>query len=278
VVNRFGITKDAILECINHKIDFVSLSKRGSPLFTFLPLKAEDKFLPLMLKRLNINDRQRIKLSRLFVENSIKGKLSFLRYKRTSLLRSDKEKAEKLGVNINHLISLWKRVKKVKRGEWKRRKERLLSLEGEAARVYFNKAFPLIFKKKVYKGTRNQDGGDLVNMCLNYGYGILKYFVFNKLIDKKINPFNNVYHYQEDKTKFFLVFDLMEGLRHTVVDGVVHGLVCKNLIKNNDIEKEGHLKIEKRILIIEAVNKTLRKREKHLDKCVKLVAKYQKDR
>jgi len=271
ILNSFSITKGAILLSMFNDVRIMALSRHGSPLFSIMSLRTEDSFLKLLMKRINMTEYQRTKLSRLFVENAIKGKLSFLRYKKSIFLRTDKKKAKQLEMSENKIMELWKQTKHIK-GRWTEQKKNLFSVESHASNVYFS-CFKLIFSKDVYVGKRDKNGKDLVNICLNYAYGVLCYHIFYKLIDNAINPFNSIYHYQEDKVKMFLVFDLMEGLRHTVCDWTVHSLINRKQIKPSDIEDD-FLKMEKRIEIISLVGQLLAKKECHLNKALKLISKF----
>ena len=272
ILNDFSITKSAILLCMFNDIRIMALSRHGSPLFTIFSLRTEDKFLQLLTRQLVMKERQRTNISRIIVENTIKGKLTFLRYKKGIFRRTNPEKAEKIVAVEERLMQLWKEAKHIK-GKWSEKKKDLLSIESHAANLYFS-CLSIIFDKSVYKGKRDKNANDLLNICLNYAYGILKYYIFYKLIDSGINPFNSIYHYQKDKTKMFLVFDLMEGLRHTVCDWSIHSLINRKIIKPSNIDNgvgKDFLIIEKRIEIVNAVKDRLKKEENKLNKIIKII-------
>lgn len=271
ILNSFSITKSAILLAMFNNVNIMALSSHGSPLFSILPLRTEDRFLNLLLKGIRTTDFQRTKLSRQFVENSIKGKLAFLRYKKGIFKRTDKKKYANMLKTEEMIMSAWNECKKV-RGRYADKKQGLLGIESHAANAYFS-TFSMFFKKTEWTGRRDKDGKDLVNMCLNYSYGVLKFHIYYSLIDAGINPFSSVYHHQEGKAKMFIVFDVMEGLRHTVCDWVVHSLIRLGKIKPSDII-DGTISLEKRALIASETLRMIELKSKQLKKTMQSIKQY----
>jgi len=270
-INNFLVTKAVINQCIIDDIKFICFSKKGAPLFSFMDLRPESRFLRTISTRLKMSQFTRTQLSKRFVINSIKGKLSFLRYKKSSIERTNS--LPELENYISKLDTLIKETKKVK-GRYAITKDTLLGLESQSANIYFTKCFPLFFDSDIYCGNRiKENPRDIMNMCLNYSYGILRSDIFTRLINKVINPFDSIYHYQENKYGMFLVFDLMEGFRHTVSDIAVNNLLILKKITNENIENN-FLDINARKMLIEQTKINISKRELLIEKNINIVRKY----
>jgi CRISPR-associated protein Cas1 len=92
----------------------------------------------------------------------------------------------------------------------------------------------VIPKSYGYKGKKTKrPPKDLLNAAISYGYGYLQYFVQRELMLQGLNPYHGFLHHQEDKTRPFLVFDLMGGLRHSFGDSTVITLSSRKQLKTD---------------------------------------------
>jgi CRISPR-associated protein Cas1 len=106
-------------------------------------------------------------------------------------------------------------------------RERLLGLEGNAGRRYWE-GIKLLLKDVEFCGREHRGAVDLVNSLLNYGYGILYSKVWGALMNAGLEPFAGFLH-TDRPGKPSLVLDCIEEFRQPVVDRGVLALVNKRV-------------------------------------------------
>lgn len=125
----------------------------------------------------------------------------------------------------------------------------LLGIEGKVAAEYWNtlKAiFPETFTNRTGRGAT-----DITNISLNFGYSVLKTYIWNCIINAGLEPYAGFLH-SDRPGKPSLVLDIMEEYRAWVVD--------RNIIKIKSQlidSKDFNLDLRKRI--IEEITKTINK-------------------
>ncbi|MBY0552138.1 MAG: CRISPR-associated endonuclease Cas1 [Candidatus Obscuribacterales bacterium] len=98
----------------------------------------------------------------------------------------------------------------------------LLSVEGRAGEKYWN-AIELLLPEDLNFERRTRRGAtDAVNVCLNYGYGILYSRVWGGLLLAGLEPFAGFLHVDRPG-KPSLVLDMVEEFRQPVVDKAIFG-------------------------------------------------------
>ena len=132
-------------------------------------------------------------------------------------------------------------------------RDKLLGYEGYGASVYFqclNKISPL--------KSRDPEGKDIVNMALNYGYGILYSEVERACILSGLDPYLGFLH-MDRYGKPSMVLDMVEQFR-AVIDRAIITLFVQKGLSEEDIEVIGEGKFlnkEARTKIIEEIMKML---------------------
>ncbi len=97
----------------------------------------------------------------------------------------------------------------------------VLKLEAQIAKRYWKNIREAI-PNYSFRG-RVPRGGDLVNSCFDYGYGILKNLVFNAVLNASLDPYLGILHKTKDY-RASLVFDIMEIFRPFVDYSIVRFL------------------------------------------------------
>ena len=77
-----------------------------------------------------------------------------------------------------------------------------------------------------FPGRQHQDAADIVNVLLNYGYGILYSRIWQALQRAGLNPYISYLHSSE-RNKPGLVFDFIEEFRQQAVDRAVIAFITK---------------------------------------------------
>jgi len=113
-----------------------------------------------------------------------------------------------------------------------------VGIEGEGASIYFDALFRTGLLNCPEKRRVKRNASDSVNSALNYGYAILRSYVWNSIINAGLEPYAGFLH-TDRPGKPSLVLDLMEEYRAWVVD--------RTVIKNRHLTAkkrtlDGHLK------------------------------------
>lgn len=95
------------------------------------------------------------------------------------------------------------------------------NIEARAAVYYWKNLFP-----RHADFTREQDGLDIINSMLNYGYAILRAVMARSLVGSGLHPAIGIFH-RNRYNAFCLADDVMEPYR-PIVDRLVYELICEN--------------------------------------------------
>jgi CRISPR-associated protein Cas1 len=106
-------------------------------------------------------------------------------------------------------------------------REDLLVLEAHAAKWYWDAARRLV-EIPEWEGRETRGAEDLVNSCLNYGYGCLYGRVEHAVTLAGLDPYAGFIH-ADRAGKPSLVLDLIEEFRQPVVDRTVFGLLNRGV-------------------------------------------------
>lgn len=104
------------------------------------------------------------------------------------------------------------------------------NVEAQAARIYWP-----YFLGRDWSFLRNQDGGDLANGMLNYGYTILRGRVLTRIVATGLSPTLSLFHRNRSNT-FVLADDIIEPFR-PAVDAAVWRLISDGATELDTAEK-----------------------------------------
>lgn len=110
-------------------------------------------------------------------------------------------------------------------GSYEEIRDKIRLLESEAARLYWP-GYALLTPRELGFTSRDQDSDDPVNICLNYGYGVLYTESWRVLTLAGLDPYAGFIHVDRGG-KPVLVFDFIEMFRF-IVDDVVLKLLRRN--------------------------------------------------
>ncbi len=119
--------------------------------------------------------------------------------------------------------------------------------EAEAARIYWSALFGDDFKRE------KQGASELTNICLNYGYAILRSLLARQLAIYGLTPSLGIHH-ENFENPYNLVDDFMEPFRF-LIDHAVYGLIKDNNVV--DFDKNCRLSLLRAMLIDLPVNKSI---------------------
>ena len=120
----------------------------------------------------------------------------------------------------------------------------MMGLEGAVSNEYFKALQSFIPEDFMFMGRFRRPAPDVVNVMLNYGYGILYSLVRNAISRSSLNPYKGVLH-ASYKDQEALVYDLIEEFRQPVVDRVVITMLGRRQVSHTDYSsQDGACKIE----------------------------------
>lgn len=235
-----SISTDAIELCSNARIRIDFFDSLGKPYATLIPAAAPiQSIMAEQFDALNTDKSKHI--IKTLISAKIKNQVSVIKYfiknkKEFKTLFSDQlNRIEDLLVSIDglsHNLSL---------DDFR---AKILGYEGSAAVDYWNMLKKLLPDKYEFENREHKAADNLINMMLNYGYGILYNRILTSITVAGLNP-NISYLHKEQKGKPTLVFDLIETFRAPAVDRTIIAIATKH----------ANLKTDKNL--IEAGTKTI---------------------
>jgi CRISPR-associated protein Cas1 len=113
----------------------------------------------------------------------------------------------------------------------------LMGIEGQATAIYFA-AYSKLFRDEIrFIGRNRRPPKDPVNSLLSFGYTLLTNEYFSLLSASGFDPYLSFYH-TISYGRPSLALDLLEELRHPVIDMLVLELLGRRIIKSEDFNEE----------------------------------------
>lgn len=189
-----SISVSALLELNRNKINLIICNEKFQPELQVLNLFSNYKITERITEQINWKDEEKTKAFKKIIIQKILHQSELLGF-----IGATKENDELLNLvdnlkNKNNMTS-----------------QEIVSIEGVAARIYFQKLFFSDFK-------RFQN--DLTNSALNYGYTILRTLVSKIIVAKGLHPTLGIQH-SSIFNNYNLVDDLMEIFR-PMIDYIVY--------------------------------------------------------
>jgi CRISPR-associated endonuclease Cas1/group II intron reverse transcriptase/maturase len=128
-------------------------------------------------------------------------------------------------------------------------RQQIMAQEGNAAQSYWQQVRHLVADETDFQNREHQGAKDLMNMLLNYGYGILYGRVWSAVLNARLHPAVSFLH-EPQTNKPTLVFDLVEEFRAPIVDRTIIALINRG--EKLTIE-QGKLTMETRKRLAEKV-------------------------
>lgn len=247
------ITTDAIKLAVDNNIDIVFLDSHGDPYGRIWHPKLGSTTL-IRRKQLEIYDSlEGLNLAKEWGLRKLENQIDLL----VRLRKSRGEKRELLDGYIREIENSQERMKRL-RGTVDSRRQDVLSLEGKAARAYFEAISSIMPERYRFSGRSRNPAKDEFNALLNYGYGILYSLVEKGCIIAGLDPYLGFLH-SDSYNKKSLVFDIIEMFR-IYVDETVVFLFSRRMVKDEffePLEQGIGLSREGKAALIEALNKSL---------------------
>jgi CRISPR-associated protein Cas1 len=217
ILGRSSISSDAVRLAIKHHIDVAYIGKFGKPEARIVPsaptgsTKVRHAQLRAALMGDTLGYAKKFIIGKIINQSALAAAMH---------LTPDHKNIEKNKAMINAAATRAGRAKNT---------GSLMSAEGHAAERYFSGVWSHVFR---FSG-RNPDGKDIVNVALNYGYGILYNEVERAVLFAGLDPFIGILH-SERYGKPSLVLDAVEEFRVPVIDAAILPMFANGLFERRD--------------------------------------------
>lgn len=194
-------------------------------------------------------DNRGLSLAKAFSSGKVNNQAILLKYMAKYRKDTAPELFEKVRATASLLDEYARNILAVEAPGIDAARENILTLEGHAAKIYWEAANALIIPDLGWKGRETRGAQDLVNSALNYGYGILYCQVERAVVLAGLDPYAGFLH-ADRSGKPSLVLDLVEEFRQMVIDKAIFGLLNKGVkleIENDKLTEESRRTIAQRV-------------------------------
>ncbi|MCL5986872.1 MAG: CRISPR-associated endonuclease Cas1 [Actinobacteria bacterium] len=229
VISRgVSLSSDVIEKCVENGIPILFLSSNGTPFANLAsPLLLGTVITRREQMRAYYDDRG-VYLGKQFAKGKIGNQVNLLKYMSKYRKLRNKEEYELIQQGISSLELAKDELDKIIGQNIDEARQVILNVEGRGGALYWatiEKILPqdLGFEKREKRGASN-----IVNIVINYGYGILYSQIWQAILLSGMDPFAGFIHVDRPG-KPSLILDLIEEFRQPVVDRVIFGLLGKNV-------------------------------------------------
>ncbi len=261
-----ALSTDLIQECAERGIPISFISGLGKPYAKLMSPGLVGTVKTRREQLLAYLDGRGVALARAFSGGKVKNQAVLLKYMAKYRRETAPELFESVRTAALALEDFAQRIRRVEAKDVDEARQELLTLEGHAAKVYWEAASELLIPETGWKGRQTRGAEDLVNSTLNYGYGILYCQMERAIVLAGLDPYAGFLH-ADRAGKPSLVLDMVEEFRQMAVDKAVFGM----LNKGTNLELvDGRLTEESRRAIAQKVNERLSSEEPYEGKRHKL--------
>jgi len=252
VISSAGVSlsSDAIRACAEEGIQIQFLSRTGSP---YARLTAPGLVGTVRTRReqlLAFEDERGASLCRAIAAGKALNQATMLRYLAKNRRETTPEAFELAREAALFIQEDARRIQEVEGATADAVRQEVLTLEARAARRYWEAARALLLPELGWERRETRGATDVVNVCLNYGYGILYGEMERGCILAGLDPYAGFLHVDR-AGKPSLSLDLIEEFRQAVVDRTVFGLLNRGVepdIDNGRLSEPARRQLAEKVL------------------------------
>jgi CRISPR-associated protein Cas1 len=221
-----SISTDAIGLALNAGASITLLSFSGEPYAIVLPA---DSFGRARLWREQFraaDDDRGVSLCKSIIRGKLRNQVANLKYFAKSRKESAPDKYETLRANASTIESIIESIDAMPETTLETLRMPLMNREARGAREYWQAIAGILPEEIAFPGRDRHGATDELNVCLNYGYGILYARMWCIAVTVGLDPFAGFLHVDDDG-KPTLIFDLVEEFRQLAVDRPVVSMFTK---------------------------------------------------
>ncbi len=254
LANGVGLSSDAVRACAEQGIAISLVSRSGKPYAKLLAPEITGTVQTRRHQLLAYADERGVHLARAFAGGKLRNQAALLKYMAKYRQQVDLAAYETARETALRCEDLARRIDETEGRCVDDVRTRLMHLEAQGARDYWEAARALVRPDVEWPRRETRGATDLVNQCLNYGYGILYAQVERAVLLAGLDPYAGYLH--EDRPgKPSLVLDLIEEFRQMIVDRCVFALLNQRVPLAQDAS--GRLDAPTRTLLARRVNERL---------------------
>lgn len=219
-----SFSADAVKECADRGIPLYFLSSSGRPYATVLSGGLIGTVATRREQLLAYTDERGIYLAKAFARGKIRNQANFLRYQGKYRKLRQADVYRKLDDAARQLMEFDRGIDQARGDDLDTVRPVLLNLEARAAILYWDCLRTTLSDDVSFETREKRGADDLVNSCLNYGYGVLYTQIESALILAGLDPYAGFLH-TDRSGRPSMVMDLIEEFRQPVVDRTIFGLL-----------------------------------------------------
>jgi CRISPR-associated protein Cas1 len=221
IFGNIQISTQALSFILDSGIICSFFSSQGKFKGSLRPVESGNVFLRIAQYERYLDKEFRVEISKTIVYAKINNEIKFLEnYSKTNF----KEIIEELKKNINNLKD-------------KNSISFIMGIEGHSTSLYF-KGLSLILKNKfLFEKREYHPPKDPANALLSFGYSLITNEIFSLLSGIGFDPYIGFFH-ELTYNRPSLALDIVEEFRTPVVDKMIVTLINKNIIKEEDFQRE----------------------------------------
>ncbi len=255
-----SLSADAIRVCAERGIPISFISRSGAPYAKLIAPELTGTVQTRRQQLLAFEDHRGVALVKAFAEGKLLNQAALLKYMAKYRQRVDVDLHEMARDAAFRLEYVALKVGEVAGATADDVRTAVMNLEAQGARHYWEAARQLVHLPAgvEWRSRETRGATDLVNQCLNYGYGILYAQVERAVLLAGLDPYAGFLH--EDRPgKPSLVLDLVEEFRPHAVDRCVFALLNQRVPMGQD--EFGRLDDRARTTMATRVNERLESEE-----------------
>lgn len=254
------LSADAVRGCAEAGVPISFIGRDGKPYAQLIAPELTGTIQTRRHQLLAFLDERGAHLARCFARGKLLNQAALLKYMGKYRRVVDRERYEAVRESALQLEHLAARVAETDGRSADEVRASVMNLEAQGARLYWEAARTLVRGDLNWTSRQTRGAEDLVNQCLNYGYGILYVQIQRAILLAGLDPYAGFLH--EDRPgKPSLTLDLVEEFRQPVVDRCVFALVNQRVSLAQD--EQGRLDEATRATLARRVNERLEGEERY---------------
>lgn len=219
-----SLSADVVKECADRGIPLHFLSPSGRPYATVLSAGLIGTVATRREQLLAYTDERGIHLAKAFARGKIRNQANLLRYQGKYRKARQADVYRKIDDAARKVLELDRAVDEADGKDLDALRPVLLNLEARAAILYWDCLRTILPEEIIFETREKRGAEDLVNSCLNYGYGVLYTQIESALVLAGLDPYAGFLH-ADRSGRPSMVMDLIEEFRQPVVDRTIFGLL-----------------------------------------------------
>lgn len=233
-----AVSASALRLAVEHGIQVVFARYGGWPYAIVMPIAMTGSVRARREQFQAYNDERGCRLAKSFVVGKVSNQASLLKLMAKNRRDADPALAEALYRAGRMVDELARRIQMEADAIVDDRRQAIMNLEAEAARIYWDAVKRILPGELRFQGRETRGAKDPFNAMLNFGYQVTLFpEVWKAVSYAGLDPYAGYLH-ADRPGKPSLVLDLMEEFRQQVVDRTLLALISKRMVKPKEIIEE----------------------------------------